>query len=217
MVVTELSCYFPWLGLALHNFITRRRHFQAVMQNSDSNLNTGRFLRLIALSSTEMLFSVPFSAWVLAENSRRLVPTDSWENIHYQWSRVIFISIASHSSSVQEYALTNFARWVPIFTAFLYFAFFGMQEEAMSGYSLAWACLVRGANTMTGLNGWRSPTLRSVKAVIPPAVVETWQFEPPLNLLSSCSCFQKSNLPIRFSPSPTRHYYRFAFRTGMEQ
>jgi hypothetical protein len=113
------------------------------MQNSNSNLNTGRFLRLIAISSVEMLLSIPFSTWVLVQNSQVMVHSQSWADTHYQFSRIVYASINTRSVGAETYALQNFARWIPVFTAFLYFAFFGMQEEAMSGYTSAWEALSR--------------------------------------------------------------------------
>jgi pheromone a factor receptor len=113
------------------------------MQNSNSNLNTGRFLRLIAISSVEMLLSIPFSTWVLVQNSQVMVHSQSWADTHYQFSRIVYASINTRSVGAETYALQNFARWFPVFTAFLYFAFFGMQEEAMSGYTSAWEALSR--------------------------------------------------------------------------
>jgi hypothetical protein len=120
------------------------------MQNSSSNLNAGRFLRLIALSSTEMLLSTPFSTWVLVQNIGAIVPAQSWADVHYQFSRIYYASLTDRSWTATTFALVNFSRWIPVFTAFLYFAFFGMQEEAMSGYVSAWGAMTRAFGRLAG-------------------------------------------------------------------
>jgi hypothetical protein len=131
------------------------------MQNSNSNLNTGRFLRLIAISSVEMLLSIPFSTWVMAQNVRVMQFTQSWADLHYQFSRIIYASVDSRSVSSEAFALLNFSRWIPVFTAFLYFAFFGMQEEAMSGYASAWEALRRACGRIGKLLPWSSRCVAS--------------------------------------------------------
>ncbi|CAE6473825.1 unnamed protein product [Rhizoctonia solani] len=52
-------------GIALRWFFHRRTQFQAVLQSSNSGLATGRYLRLIALSITEMLLATAMTTFVI--------------------------------------------------------------------------------------------------------------------------------------------------------
>lgn len=141
-------------ALAVYNFLSKRRRFQAVLQQSTSCLNISRFIRLIALSCTEMLVTVPLTSWALYYHSVQPFKTLSWADMHYDWKRVIFyvkdsarVDLRLAESSLwslignTDLTLWEFNRWVPVFTAFLYFTFFGVQDEALVVYSNALAFL----------------------------------------------------------------------------
>jgi pheromone a factor receptor len=137
-------------GIAVYNFLSKRRRFQAVLQQSSSSLNISRFIRLVALSLVEMFIAVPLTSWVLYDNAVQPLKTLGWTELHFDWSRIVYyvndpthidlrLADAAHWQVVSssQFEHSQVTRWIPVFTAFLYFTFFGTQEEALSGYSAA--------------------------------------------------------------------------------
>ena len=80
-------------GIAVYNFLSKRRRFQAVLQQSSSSLNISRFIRLVALSLVEMFIAVPLTSWVLYDNAVQPLKTLGWTELHFDWSRIVFKAI----------------------------------------------------------------------------------------------------------------------------
>ncbi|CAE6467716.1 unnamed protein product [Rhizoctonia solani] len=121
-------------GIALRWFVHRRAQFQAVLQSNNSGLTTSRYLRLIALSITEMLFATAMTIFVLVitleDNGLR--PWVSWDFVHSDWLRVDqFAKALSPQYFWDRYLLTWYM--VPI-TSIAFFAFFGFGQEAKEEY-----------------------------------------------------------------------------------
>ncbi|EUC54121.1 STE-like pheromone receptor [Rhizoctonia solani AG-3 Rhs1AP] len=124
-----------YAGIALRWFVHRRAQFQAVLQSSNSGLTTGRYLRLIALSITEMLFATATTLFVLVitleDNGLR--PWVSWDFVHSDWLRVDqFAKVLAPQYFWDRYLLTWYM--VPI-TSVIFFAFFGFGQEAKAEYA----------------------------------------------------------------------------------
>ncbi|KAG9097622.1 hypothetical protein FRC06_007359 [Ceratobasidium sp. 370] len=127
-----------YAGIALRWFVHRRAQFQAVLQSNQSGLTTGRYLRLIALSVTEMLFATAMSLFVLVitVEDGGLRPWISWEDVHSNWFRVgQFARILVPQFFWDRLLLTWYI--IPI-TSVIFFAFFGFGQEAKAEYNKAW-------------------------------------------------------------------------------
>ncbi|KAF8707532.1 Pheromone A receptor, partial [Rhizoctonia solani] len=123
-----------YAGIALRWFVHRRAQFQAVLQSNQSGLTTGRYLRLIALSITEMLFATAMTLFILVvtveDNGIR--PWVSWDFVHADWMRVDqFAKILAPQYFWDRYLLTWYI--IPI-TSVIFFAFFGFGQEAKAEY-----------------------------------------------------------------------------------
>ncbi|CAE6382660.1 Pheromone B beta 1 receptor OS=Schizophyllum commune GN=BBR1 PE=3 SV=2 [Rhizoctonia solani AG-1 IB] len=123
-----------YAGIALRWFVHRRAQFQAVLQSNQSGLTTGRYLRLIALSITEMLFATAMTLFILVvtieDNGIR--PWVSWDFVHADWMRVDqFAKILVPQYFWDRYLLTWYI--IPI-TSVIFFAFFGFGQEAKAEY-----------------------------------------------------------------------------------
>jgi pheromone a factor receptor len=132
--------------LAIYSFTSQRRRFQSLLQQSSSSLTTSRFFRLLAVSSTDMLFTVPFVISVIVQQSRTLMPSQKWSDLHYGFGQVFLYAkedIADTGSASME-VTTSISSWLPLFAAFVYFACFGMHESALDKYAAAY-CFVSGA------------------------------------------------------------------------
>jgi pheromone a factor receptor len=107
------------------------------MPGSNKSLNHNRYMRLIALSSTQLLVNLPMSLYDLIINSYDVSPWISWENAHLNYSFVGQL----HSAAWRLHA--NFQlemnRWIIVFSALSFFAFFGFAEEARKNYFLVFS------------------------------------------------------------------------------
>ncbi|QRV85395.1 STE3-type pheromone receptor [Ceratobasidium sp. AG-Ba] len=127
-----------YAGIALRWFVHRRAQFQAVLQSSQTGLTTGRYLRLIALAVTEMLFATAMTLFVLVITIEDggLRPWISWEDVHYDWLRIgQFARIIVPQYFWDRLLLTWYI--IPI-TSVIFFAFFGFGQEAKAEYLKAW-------------------------------------------------------------------------------
>ncbi|CAE6407407.1 unnamed protein product [Rhizoctonia solani] len=123
-----------YAGIALRWFVHRRAQFQAVLQSHNSGLTTGRYLRLIALAVTEMLFAAAMTLFILIVTleDNGLRPWVSWDFVHADWHRVDqFAKVLAPSYFWDRYLLTWYM--VPM-TSVIFFAFFGFGQEAKAEY-----------------------------------------------------------------------------------
>ncbi|CAD6908582.1 unnamed protein product [Tilletia controversa] len=128
--------------LALRWFVIRRRQFNAVLQNSHSGLNRSRYLRLMAMSSTEALWSFPVNVTVLASKftlqHQPVFPYISWEDTHYNFSAIGQYPAAFWDSSpdLQGYwrASVSLGRYGVLVGCFFLFVFFGTSQDALKFY-----------------------------------------------------------------------------------
>ena len=116
-------------------FWQRRVQFAELISTS-SSFNSSRYIRLMLLSLFNMTLTVLLSVFsiYLISHGIKLAPWISWENIHYNFSRVGFVpsiicrSIPAFNTSVQ------LTRWLFPVSAFLFFALFGFASEAQKQY-----------------------------------------------------------------------------------
>ena len=122
-------------ALTLRAFWQRRVQF-AELISTNSSLNVSRYIRLMLLALFNMTLTVPLSVYSIYLNSHgiQLAPWISWENVHYNFSRVEFVpsiiwrSIPAFNTSVE------LTRWLFPVSAFLFFALFGFASEAQKQY-----------------------------------------------------------------------------------
>jgi len=107
------------------------------MPGSNKSLNHSRYMRLIALSSTQLLVNLPVSLYNIFDNAQDLSPWISWENTHSDYSFVG--QLPSAAWRLHKNAVFEMDRWLVVFSAFSFFAFFGFAEEARKHYSLAFS------------------------------------------------------------------------------
>nr|AAS46748.1 PDSTE3.3 mating-type pheromone receptor [Pleurotus djamor] len=131
-----------YAALALYHFIRRRLTFAAHLQNSNSALTTNRYLRLIAMSITQMIYGTVLTSVNLYSNARHgLSPYTSWEDVHFNFSRIdvypkMFIP-------PKLYSLMLLFWWTMPVSALIFFIFFGFGEEAKKEYSKYWSWIRR--------------------------------------------------------------------------
>ncbi|OBZ74837.1 Pheromone B alpha 3 receptor [Grifola frondosa] len=116
-------------------FLKRRKQFNELMA-SNSNLTFNRYLRLMALASADMLFTVPLGIYSIVSNLKAN-PIYVWRglaDIHFGFSRVEQMPSFVWRQSPAMVQAMNFDNWMIVACAFLFFALFGLAEEARTHY-----------------------------------------------------------------------------------
>ena len=109
------------------------------LSGSNKSVNHNRYMRLIALSSIQLLFDLPMSLFLFYNNAHNAVvsPWISWQDTHSNYSFVGQLHSAAwrlHAGGILEWD-----RWSVVLAAFSFFAFFGFAEEARKNYRLAYS------------------------------------------------------------------------------
>ncbi|KAH9919596.1 pheromone A receptor-domain-containing protein [Fomitopsis serialis] len=130
---------FIYAGLALNHFFRQRLNFATHLRSCDSALTTSRYLRLIAISITEMLWGASLTALAMYDNiAPGLYPYTSWASVHSSFSRIGQYTLVEFSPRARGQAFL-FVWAVPA-SSFIFFVFFGFGEEAVKDYrrALSW-------------------------------------------------------------------------------
>lgn len=119
----------------------RKRHsdfVQYLASSSSSALTANRYLRLMILSATESLLTVPLSIYVIVVNAtlQPVQPWISWEETHFDYWRVGQFPRVLWAGTFVEASLES-GRWMVVVCALVGWAFFGTGEEAKKWYGNA--------------------------------------------------------------------------------
>ncbi|KAI0270667.1 pheromone A receptor-domain-containing protein [Gloeopeniophorella convolvens] len=125
-------------SLTIRLFWRSSRQFNEVLA-SKWNPSRNRYLRLMALSMTEILLTLPIASYSLYLNTQVAVvqPWISWDDTHFDYSRIgQFPTVIWRASATQTVGM-ELSRWLVVVCAFIFFAFFGFADEARRHYRLA--------------------------------------------------------------------------------
>ncbi|KAJ7145534.1 pheromone A receptor-domain-containing protein [Mycena epipterygia] len=142
--------------LSIRAFYASRAESKEFLFSSDNNLNLNRYVRLMALASTDLLLTIPLSIYVLYINTSvvGLSPWISWADTHSNFSRVVLIPGIVWRSSELTVASLETTRWLTVACAFIFFGYFGFADEAMKNYRL----VISAAARRVGYSGAPSST-----------------------------------------------------------
>jgi hypothetical protein len=92
----------------------------------------------MALAMTELLFTMPLSAFAIWLNvsTRPIEPWKDWNDTHFAYSFVGQYPALIWRRQPNFVASMEFTRWVVPICAFIFFAFFGVAEEARKNYAV---------------------------------------------------------------------------------
>ncbi|KAI0741752.1 GPCR fungal pheromone mating factor [Daedaleopsis nitida] len=136
-LVTMVYCV-----LTLRAFFRQRREFdELIRSHTDVNrgLTSSRYFRLMALAALNAIFSVPVGVYTIVLNIRG-GPLYEWRglgDLHSDFGRVDVWTLAEWREDPGTITVINYRLWSPIAGALVFFAFFGMAEEARSHYRCA--------------------------------------------------------------------------------
>ena len=112
----------------------------------------GRYFRLMALAMSDVVFTTPLSIYTIWLNATvsPLGPWVSWEDTHFDFSRVERFPAIMWRSNHTLVMVMEFTRWVAPLCAFVFFAFFGFADEARKNYANVFSWIVRRLGFMRG-------------------------------------------------------------------
>jgi Pheromone A receptor len=108
---------------------------------SNKNSNSNRYTRLIVLSASQILTTLPVALFGLYINAHYFTvhPWISWDNTHADYSFVGQVpSFIWRADPISE-VMFELERWIPVIAAFFFFGFFGFAEEARRHYRKAYS------------------------------------------------------------------------------
>ncbi|KAH9476601.1 Pheromone B beta 1 receptor [Psilocybe cubensis] len=186
-----------YAALALNNFIRRRLTFAAHLQNSNSALTTNRYLRLIAMSLTEMAWGTSLTAYNLWNNvSPGLRPWTTWADVHSNFSRVDPFPLSEVPPWFTKTMMLFW--WTMPASSIIFFVFFGFGEEALKEYRRIWGWIRR--------NVFRRPEVEKTKK--PFGILSPNSSHPPHSAFSHLS---QSTITLAPSPGPTSFTHKSKF------
>lgn len=155
-----------FLALSCISFYRRRADFQRYLAASDAGLNVDRYLRLMALASLEVLVVLPLNLFSIIANmtNSQLLPYTSWEDVHYNFGRVAFVSRVLQEANRKFFIEFIISRWAVPLSGFLFFLFFGLSIEARKDYNRVIAFVLRQFNVEFTP---RTPTTERTLYVVP--------------------------------------------------
>ena len=123
----------------LFAFTRRRLEFSQFINAKNSSLTMSRYFRLMALATCEILLTTPlaiFNIWLNATLSP-VGPWISWADTHYDYGRVDQVPALLWRSFPILVISIEVTRWAAPLCALVFFAFFGLADEAKKHYRLA--------------------------------------------------------------------------------
>ncbi|KAF5381855.1 hypothetical protein D9757_008361 [Collybiopsis confluens] len=123
--------------LSLRAFARRRLEFARFVSTS-KGLSLGQYFRLMALSMTEMLCTVPLTIFIiwLGATQSPIEPWISLANTHFDFSRVDQYPAVIYNLRPLAVMGMLFTRWASVACSLLFFLFFGVAEEARRHYGV---------------------------------------------------------------------------------
>ena len=119
--------------MAIRSFYKRQRLFKQMTHTQGAS--RGMYLRLMALSSTEIIGTIPLGTYFIVTNAKAgVTPWQGWAYTHSHYSDVPRIAgfVWKNDPSV-AHGLEMF-RWSLVACAFVFFAYFGFADETRQLY-----------------------------------------------------------------------------------
>lgn len=135
--------------LTLRAFFKRRKQFNELM-TSNNTLTFNRYFRLMGLASVEVVATVPLGLWVLITNC--LQPIYVWRglgDLHSGFSRVDQFPAIEWTESLAAVQGFEFDCWMTVIMPVIFFAFFGVADEARRNYKLALSSVAKRVGLST--------------------------------------------------------------------
>ena len=125
-------------------------HRRNLTRSVSGHNNGPRYLRLIAISTTEILGTVPLGTFFIVHNVKMgITPWTSWANMHSHYSAVEQVAGFTWKNDPQMALGLEMGRWLVVACAFIFFALFGLSVEAREKYYRLYKSLTRRTSIRT--------------------------------------------------------------------
>lgn len=142
---TLLGCVsFIYSAFTLRAFYRRRLAFNQLI-TSNSSLNVGQYIRLMALACIEMSSTIPISLlglWI-SNKAVPIQPWISWDNTHYNFSHVGLYPAVIWQSDPSYVTAVDMSLWLFPACGLLFFALFGFAAEARNHYRTMFLSIIK--------------------------------------------------------------------------
>jgi Pheromone A receptor len=129
-------------AMALYLFIKHKRQV-AEVTSSHQGLHRSRYIRLMLLACSDMLITVPFSLFSLIYAFKTGLTKFSWSTLRHNYTHVPQFSTVEWQNNTVEYAILEMDAWSLVYSAFIFFAFFGFADEARDHYRRVYSSITR--------------------------------------------------------------------------
>ncbi|KAF9238461.1 pheromone A receptor-domain-containing protein [Melanogaster broomeanus] len=129
----------------------RRAQFKELL-SANKNLSSSRYFRLMGLAGIEVVSTIPLGAYSIYLNAtaQPIQRWISWSNTHYDFSAVgQYPSVVWHENSLTVMSI-QLTRYFVVICAVIFFAFFGLAEEARKNYRQAYQSVAKRVGLSTG-------------------------------------------------------------------
>ena len=117
-----------------------------------SSANRGQYFRLMAISSIEILGTIPMGTYYIVSDARASVaPWEGWARMHSQSSEVVQVAGFAWRNDPKVFLDIEMFRWSLIGCSAVFFALFGFSSEAREHYYRLYKLFARriGKSTST--------------------------------------------------------------------
>jgi hypothetical protein len=143
LIIKCWNCTKHHIVLSLRALFQRQAQFSQFLATNKA-ITISRYIRLMALATTEILFTTPLATFALALNLIvGISPYLSWEDIHYDFGRVGQFAGVYWKANRTTVISLQLTRYSGIFCALVFFGFFGFAEEARRHYWAAGRWVIR--------------------------------------------------------------------------
>ncbi|KAI0040542.1 STE3-domain-containing protein [Auriscalpium vulgare] len=130
------ACYG---ALTLRAFFRQRAQFKDVV-SSHSSLTVNRYFRLMALATMEFVITIPICSYgiYLGLSTNSVSPWRGWADTHFDYGQIGQVPSVLWRMNRNNEISIELTRWSVVFTAFVFFGFFGFAMEARKNYHKAY-------------------------------------------------------------------------------
>jgi hypothetical protein len=135
-----------------------------------SGHNGGQYFRLMAISVTEMLGTVPLGTFYIVVNARSgVTPWKGWASMHSHYSEVGQVAGFTWKNVPEVAIPVEMFRWSLVACAFVFFALYGFTAEAREAYYRLYKLLARHISTSSSASHGapRAYVVRSLSCLRP--------------------------------------------------
>nr|QHW03272.1 putative pheromone receptor protein isoform s1 [Flammulina filiformis] len=144
----------------------RRQHIREVF-SGDNAPNQNMYFRLMIMSATEVICTIPLASFIMWSNTRFYRPWVSWDDVHADFLRIDQYPAILWRSPPENLnaAVFEVSRWFKIFGAFLFFGLYGSAGEFRKKYKAAflqvigWFGLSKICGSQKPQNNGNAPSL----------------------------------------------------------